>query len=121
MLLQRFLNLIDHSAIGRFVARKEELIEQLDPSRIYVENVRSFFGVPSSIAQAWCELAVREGIFARRFGVLCPQCQRLILTVEHEDQIPDKIVCEVCERNECDRYEFARSEVATLVFYKLIA
>jgi hypothetical protein len=119
MLLQKFLNLIDETPIGRAVSRKEELIDQLDPERIYVENVRSFFGVPFGIAQLLCEMAVRERLFLRRYGVMCPYCDRIIVSVKSEKDIPDRLLCEVCERNERDRYEYSRSECALATYYKL--
>jgi len=121
MLLQRFWNLIDESSIGRFAARKEEQIEQLDPQRIYVENVRSFFGIPYRAAHFLCELAVRERVLARRFGILCPQCQRILTSVDSEADVPVHLTCEVCERNECERYAFDSNELRALLFYKLIA
>jgi hypothetical protein len=119
MLFQRFLNLIDDTVVGKFVARKEELIEQLDPDRIYVENVRSFFGIPSAAARFLCGLAVRDGVFVPWLGLMCPNCERIVLSARSEDEIPSKLLCEVCEMNGCERYEFDRSELKTIVFYKL--
>ena len=101
------------------LSRKEELVEQLDPDRIYVENVRSFFGIPFAAARFLCELAVRDGVFVRRLGVMCPNCDRIILSVRSDDEIPSRLLCEVCEMNEREPYEFNRSELKTLVFYRL--
>ena len=119
MLLQRFLNLIDETPIGRVVAKKEELIDQLDPERIYDENVRSFFGISYSLARLLCEMAVREGLFLRRYGVMCPVCDRILESVPSEEQIPEHLICKVCEINERDRYEYSRKECAIIPFYKL--
>jgi hypothetical protein len=119
MLLQRFLNLIDDTAIGRFVARKEELIDQLDPDRIYIENVRSFFGLPFSAARLLCEQAVRERLFLRRLGVLCPTCNRILLVVSSPDEIPKTVRCELCEMGDREPHEFDRSDLRTIEFYKL--
>ena len=121
MLLQRFLNLVDETPVGRLVAKKEELIDQLDPDRIYVENVRSFFGLPYSVARMLCEMAVRERLFLRRYGVMCPQCDRIILSVKSESEIPAVLTCDVCKQNERDRYEFKREECKTILYYKLNA
>jgi hypothetical protein len=119
MLLQRFLNLIDETPVGRLVEKKEELIDQLDPERIYVENVRSFFGIPFSLARLLCEMAVREGLFLRRYGVMCPQCDRIITSAESERELPEKLKCEVCEINERDRYEYDVKECTVITYYKL--
>jgi hypothetical protein len=119
MLLQKFLNLIDNTSIGRAISHREELIDQLDPERFYVENIRSFFGLPHSVARLLCDMAVREGLFLRRFGVMCPQCDRIIQSVKSESDIPIVLACDVCERNESERYEFKRDECRTIVYYKL--
>ena len=69
MLLQKFLNLIDATPIGRVVAKREELIEQLDPERIYIENVRSFFGISYSLARLLCEMAVESNYLSAAMGL----------------------------------------------------
>ena len=69
MLLQKFLNLIDATPIGRVVANREELIEQLDPERIYIENVRSFFGISYSLARLLCEMAVESNYLSAAMGL----------------------------------------------------
>ena len=120
MFLQKFLNLIDETAIGRFVTRKEELIDQLDPDRIYIENVRAFFGIPFPVARGWCELAVNQGVFERRIALLCPQCQRVLVEVANEHDIPKLVTCTLCEGNECERYEFAGSELPRMTLYRLV-
>ena len=120
MSLQRFLNLIDKTpGIGPFFARREELIERTDPERIYVENVRAFFGIPFKAAQYLCDLAVRQRIFSRKIGVTCPGCGKILLAVNSEDEVPETITCDVCELNERDQYIFTRQELGRIIFYKL--
>ncbi len=119
MWLQRFLNLIDSTPIGRVVAKREELIDQLDPERIYVENIRSFFGISYSFAQLLCEMAVRERLFLRLYGVLCPVCDIILESVSSEKEIPEHLTCKVCEINERDHYEYNRDECKVISFYKL--
>jgi hypothetical protein len=52
--------------------KRLEAIEALDASRIYVENVRSLFGISTGLAKRLCELAVRQGFLEKRIQVLCP-------------------------------------------------
>src|SRR6476620_3245869 len=80
MLLEKFSDIIDHSSIGVAVAKRRELIENTDPRRIYVENIRSFFGIPRATARYLCEIAVRQGVFEKRVGYLCgnDDCKRLL-------------------------------------------
>ncbi|HRD40962.1 MAG TPA: hypothetical protein PLC65_20200, partial [Bacteroidia bacterium] len=61
MSLIKLYQIIDRSFIGKFVERKLSIIENTDPERIYVENIRSFYNMPSFAAKTLCELAVREG------------------------------------------------------------
>ena len=119
MSLQRFLSLIDKTPIGAFVDRQQELLEQTDPDRIYVENIRAFFGIPFNVARALCDLAVREHIFVRKIGLSCPTDHRILLVVDSESEIPAKVRCEVCEANERDQYEYNGAELERVVFYKL--
>lgn len=81
----RFFDAIDRTPIGAFVARKREIVENTDPNRISVENVRSFFSIPRWLAAFLCEMAVREGAFAKHKAVHCPTCGRIqLLTIEEE-------------------------------------
>ena len=68
MLLDGFLRLIDSPLIRRFVSRKRAAIEAIDPQRIYVENIRAFFGFPHVLTRVLLEAAVREGALERRIG-----------------------------------------------------
>jgi len=121
MSLHKFLNLIEHTpGIGPFVANREKLVEDTDPDRIYVENIRAFFGIPFRFAEFLCDLAVRQGVFARKIGLICPQCGKMLLSVDSEDDVPEQILCDVCEIDERDQYIFDSAELTRLPFYQLI-
>src|SRR5882724_5086868 len=116
-LLIKFFSIIDRSPVGSLVRRQRKIIEKTDPERIYVENVRAFFGLPYTAAYMMCEAAVREGVFEKRIGLPCPSCQR-ILTSERPGEDGDAtLTCDVCLLDERPRYEFARSEIAAVPFY----
>jgi hypothetical protein len=47
-------------------------LSELDPDKIYVENVRSILRVSHGVARAICELAVKHGAFRKYTAVQCP-------------------------------------------------
>lgn len=121
MWLERFLSLIDSTAVGRLVARQADVLEATDPDRIYVENIRSFFGFPTPVARGLCELAVRRGLFLRRIGLLCPNedCQRLVRSFAPDEVLPDELTCKTCEIDEKEVSTFPAGDMIKLEFYKL--
>jgi hypothetical protein len=120
MLLKKFFQKIDDSAVGALVGRKLELLEKTDPERIYVENIRSFFNIPYKLAKLLCELAAREGSFIKKTGLVCPNegCKRIIRSYANGATIPEKIVCKSCELEGND-HEFETSSLEKIVFYQL--
>ncbi len=100
--------------------RKSELIAKLDPNRIYVENVRSYFHVPYMVAKILCEMAVKEGFFKKKIALVCPNdnCKRIIKTQDSLYGL-SRIKCRNCEANEEDKCEFDISELEKMEFYQL--
>lgn len=103
------------------VKKQAELFEQTDPDRIYVENVRSFFRIPSKLAKLLCELAVRERLFVKMYGYYCPNntCSRLIYSSQTKEELKDKLKCSLCESLEVYPYSFLESELEIMEFYQL--
>ena len=99
--------------------RKSELMAKTDPNRIYVENVRSFFHVPHSVAKFFCEMAVKEGYFKKKTAIVCPNnsCGRVIKSVDSIDN--DIFKCKNCEMNEEIQCEFDIDSVKKIEFYQL--
>jgi hypothetical protein len=122
MSLKRLLNLIDNTGIGNFVSSKQSLIENTNPDRIYIENVRSFFNLPSTIAKLLCDIAVRQNVFRKQIGVLCPNkdCGRIIKTYDSIEEIEEVIECEQCLLKEEDKHSFSKEQIKIIVFYQLI-
>jgi hypothetical protein len=121
MSLMKFFQIIDNSFIGKLINKKLDLITSTDPERIYVENIRSFYNIPQSVAKFFCEMALRENLFKKSFAVECPNdsCNRLITTYSTRQEIPETITCENCQLLEKDRFEFSTSEFKIIEFYKL--
>lgn len=119
MSFEKFFQIIDRTAIGDFVARKQALVESTDPKHIYVENVRSFFGLNYTMARALCELAVRRGLFEKRVGLLCPKHKRIICERTEGQPQESIVVCEICEGMGEDTYSFAAENLRAIEFYRL--
>lgn len=121
MLLDRFLRLIDSPLIRRFVDRKRAAIEAIDPQRIYVENIRAFFGFPHGLTHVLLEAAVREGALERRIGVLCPHERHIVESFSSEEAVPEFVSCLACEAQGRENFEHARDDLARQTFYKLVS
>ena len=121
MSLERLLRLIVNSSVlRRFVDRQREAVEAIDPQRIYVENVRAFFGVPHSLARLLLEAAVREGALERRIGVLCPRDMHIVESYSSEEAVPESVFCLACEAGGREGPEHPGRELARQTFYKLV-
>lgn len=120
MLYQKLFDIIDKSRIGSFVSKKQKVIEETIPDRVHVENVRSFFSTSTWAARQLCEMAVREGLFDPRIGLICPnsECERIINSYGLEDEIEDTIFCETCESRELD-HVFETKDLKRIKFYRL--
>lgn len=121
MSLLQFFQKIDGSAVGKFIDRKLNVLNSLNPDRIYVEIIRSFYNMPFRLARFFCEMAVKENLFFKKIGVICPNddCERIIMSVDSHNEIPEHIHCDNCELLERERFEFTRDEIKTVEFYQL--
>ncbi len=99
--------------------KQSQLIQATNPERIYVENVRSFFHLPFKAAKILCELAVKEGLFRKKYGVSCPSCNRLIKSYNNIAEIPEEVVCEVCQDLEEPKFIFRKKNLEIVEFYQL--
>ena len=121
MLLEKFLNLIDKTWMGRAIDRKRELISKTDPDRIYVENIRQFFRMPYRVAKGLCEMAVKERVFNKKEALICPSCGRVIKSCEVNEELKGKIICTVCQANEEDSFCFNVNDLGRRIYYQLKA
>lgn len=114
-----FLKIINTPTMRRFIDRKRKAVEAIDPQRIYVENVRAFFGVPHAVARLLLETAVREGALEKRVGLLCPFDRHIVRSFSSEDEAPDAVPCLACEAEGRDEAH-PRSDMRTMTFYRLV-
>jgi len=104
-----------------FVERKCKAIEDIDPQRFYVENVRAVFGLPQPVVRRLLDLAVREGVLERRIGVLCPHEAHMVAWYTSEDMIPKDISCDICEMEGREDHRHSGDEMDRLPFYRLVS
>jgi len=119
MLFERFLNLIDRTPLGAIIDKKLDLAEKTDPNRIYVESIREFYNLPYVAAKTLCELAVREHIFRKKIGVICPNDGRIIKSYDVGEKQDETITCTQCLLRESEEYSFSTKELDKKVFYQL--
>jgi hypothetical protein len=110
--LTKFFDTISRIVPGDPLSGREEAIAELNPDKIYVENVRSALGVSSQKAQQICETAVRRGFFDRYVEVVCPD-GAVAVSAPTGSELPEKVHC----WTEHDG-EFAETEVATATLSK---
>jgi hypothetical protein len=98
-----------------------QTIKKLDPSRIYVENVRSIYNISSVRARVLCEMAVRDNVFQRKIGLICPNsdCGRIIAQYDSYDDIPATVTCELCEMDDTKESIFDTADLEKIEFYQL--
>lgn len=106
----------------KFLKRKAEIVEKTDPERVSVENIRSFFNIPTRWARFLCEMAVRQGVLRKKFGVECSneECRRTIKSYDKRSDIPETIVCRTCELEGYSQFEFETENLNIVEFYQYI-
>lgn len=107
---RRFSKLVPASKIAQMM--------QLDPNRIYVENVRSILGSPSWLARFICELGVRRGVFEKKVQVLCPD-GAAVLTASSADEVPTTVLCWEESDGDWTQTSFESANLQKLEFYSL--
>jgi len=91
----------------------------LDTQHIYVENVRALLGTNTWIARQICETAVRQGLFAKRIQILCPDGV-VAVTVDDEGAVPPEVQCWREIDGELEPVTEPTERLDRLVFYQLV-
>lgn len=107
--------------LSTYLDKKHEQITNMNPKKIYVENIRSIFGLPRPVAKFLCEAAVKEGSFVKKYAVTCPNddCEKLIKSYDSKKEIPESIVCDNCEDFERHPYEYEKKDLSIIEYYQL--
>lgn len=106
---------------GRLIGDKEQKLLELDPDRFYVENIRSFYNLTTPVARFLCELAVKQRLFDKKFGLFCPNdgCGRMIKSYAPGEPIDNLLTCKNCEILNRVPYEFPSDSLERMTYYKL--
>lgn len=116
-LSKRFLKLIaDHILV---TPRRLEALSQIDPQHIYVENIRTLLGGSSWAAKLICETAVRQGIFAKRVQILCPDGS-VAASLNAGQPIPETVRCWTEVDGEAEAVRERTDRLDKIEFYALV-
>lgn len=99
-----------------------QTIKGIDPGKIYVEHVRSAYNTTRLQARILCEMAVKENLFVKKIGLVCPAptChKRIIADFDSFDEIPEEITCDICEAEDNHPFTYKTSELEKIEFYQL--
>jgi hypothetical protein len=116
MLFERFL-----STIARYFPSKRlspDALSQLNPDRIYVENVRSLLDVSHSNAVEILEDGLKRGWLLSGVEVLCPDGS-VAATAEVESKLPSTVTCTTQEEGHPAEIELATDSLKKVKFYRL--
>lgn len=95
-----------------------DALQQLDPYRIEVENVRSVLRVPRAIAQSICDIAVRQGVFLKLIAVECPDGSDGAEAAVESD-LPETVTCYETENGFVREVELQTRSLRKVTFYRL--
>jgi len=118
-LLRKFLDIISKFVQVDPLSDKEAaLLAKLNPDRIYLENVRTLLNVSPQTARRICETAVRQGLFTRKIGVLCPD-KNIGATAQTEDQLPATVHCTIEREGQFEEEDIPTEQLDKITFYQL--
>ena len=118
MWLQKFLDIISSRLSINPLAGIEGALAELNPDKIYIENVRSVLGVSYRKALDICEVAVRQGFFKRGVEVLCPD-GAVAASADSEAELPPTVNCWTEEDGHYKEIEQQTDKLRKIIFYKL--
>jgi hypothetical protein len=116
MWLEKFLNTI----AKRFPVKRlsAEALSQLNPDKIYVENVRSLLDVSYSNAVEILEDGLKQGLLRSGVEVLCPDGY-VAASAETESGLPATVTCPGEEDGYPTETELSTNTLRKKKFYKL--
>lgn len=119
MSFETFLRRIASLLPGEVLGEKEAIaLAQLNPEKIYVENVRSVLDVSTHRAEQICETAVRQGVFQKGIEVLCPDGV-VAASADSEANLPTTVTCWTDTGRGWDETEIPTAQLRKIPFYRL--
>ena len=116
MWLEKFL-----STMARYLPSKplsRDVLSQLNPDKIYVENVRSLLDVPYSSAVEILEDGLKQGWLRSGVEVRCPDGS-VAASADTEDGLPQTVTCIQEEDGHPEEVELPTNSLSKVRFYRL--
>ncbi len=102
-----------------FVKRRIDVLENMNPARIYVENVRAFLGSNKKFAAWLCDKAVRDGYLTRWYAFEHPELHHTLLECPSEEEIDEsKTVTDSIAENLGYSGEYRLADLKKVEFFK---
>jgi hypothetical protein len=117
-LLDKLLRTISRLIPHRALSGKETMLAELNPEKIYIENVRSILDVSYDAAKRICETAVRQGEFRRGVEVMCPN-GAVAASADTEDELPQTVHCWTEDDGHPEEVELQTASLRKIIFYRL--
>lgn len=115
---QRLLEIIRRRIPISDVQLNLDALAQLDPEKIYVENVRSMLAISFKEAEAICETAARQGLLKKGVEVLCPDGS-VGAIADSERLLPEKVECWFEEEGHLEPREIDTHGLQKVIYYRL--
>ncbi|MFD2915085.1 hypothetical protein [Psychroserpens luteus] len=102
------------------ISNLESSIKQLNPNRIYVENIRAILETTTKMAKLVCRTAVNKGYFKEMYSLECPNdsCNTVVASYDSLKSIPKFIECENCKLDGRLKYIYGADEMKVVKYYK---
>ena len=117
-MLRKLLDIISNILPLNPLAGKEEALAQLNPDKIYVENISALLDVSYNSAKAICETATRQGLFNKGIEVKCPD-GRVAFEAPEETRLPETVTCWVEEEGHLEAREMDTNALEKNIYYRL--
>jgi hypothetical protein len=116
MLFEKFLNIMARHLPSKQLSA--DALSQLNPDKIYVENVRSLLDVSHSNAVEILEDGLRQGLLRSGIEVRCPDGS-VAATAEVESELPPTVFCTGEEDGHPTEIELPTHSLQRVKFYRL--
>lgn len=102
-----------------FIKRRLDLLDSLDPTRVYVENVRELLGVSKAAARWLCEKARRDGFWDKWIAFEHPKLGHTMYELPDGVEYDENKVVEDSDLDYLDQEtSFKLSELRKVEFYR---
>ncbi|MGE0685028.1 MAG: hypothetical protein AB7P69_29465 [Candidatus Binatia bacterium] len=103
----------------RWIGRRVDRLEQLNPQKFYVENIRAILKTSSWIAEKICELGVAQGYFDRHVEALHPIDGNAVVEARTERDLPEQVPIWVYEDGSLEEKFVSTLDLPKLTYYSL--